>query len=574
MKDFEKLYFNMNIIDFRNYYGHHGMPGAPGSSLGLPPRPHHPDTHPHLGQLHHHPPTSQPGLLQHLTSAPSAGSKKKPEPETITVSDDDDEVVPPAPPRPQILAQPTPPNLPKSEFKPEKTIVPETELVPETNTGSVATAASVAVTEETEIQQPLDLAGPSEKFRENLLLKEEESKEIPKNLEILPKDNVPPSPAKEASELNIKSDCQSIPVTSIKQEPQDTQLYQSQITQPLPIDTKKEINSDLQMIAETLVQLSTSSVVSSASTIKSEHVSIKSEHVLIKSEHVQASATEELVFKPQISDDFNTLLKGIELYEGVDSGLDMLCALTMDENIPYYSSHMTLASRLDVLCCVTKGDKIDIEEYVDPMSLLKKQYNLHDYATESSSDLIQTFIGKKSAYYKRLAENPETTGGYHWNDESEQPPSLPKILKKIKNTEIASDLEAKLRTTLMELQEVFRKKQSLLGRLKSPRKKYKNRRMKRTPKKGGATPTNLTKKITPKRRNSHSPAQLPSSSSRLVQPNPPNLEPTSPPRLQSSQAAQIWKQSSALLKPPKLTASLSQSAKKEVLTDLSSIKAR
>ena len=566
------------FLIFRNYYGHHGLPGAPGSSLGLPPRPHHPDTHPHLGQLHHHPPTSQPGLLQHLTSAPSTGSKKKPEPETITVSDDDDEVVPPAPPRPQILAQPIPPKLPKSEFKPETAIAPETGIVPETNTGSIATAASVAVTEEKEIQQPLDLASPSEKFRENLLLKEENSKEIPKNLEILPKDNVPPSPAKETSELNIKSDFQSISVTSpvrIKQEPQDTQLYQPKITQPLPIGTKKEINSDLQMIAETLVQLSTSSVVSSvASSIKSEHVSIKSEHVLIKSEHVQASATEELVFKPQLSDDFNTLLKGIELYEGVDSGLDMLCALTVDENIPYYSSHMSLASRLDVLCCVTKGDKIDIEEYVDPMSLLKKQYNLHDYATESSSDLIQTFIGKKSAYYKRLAENPETTGGYHWNDESEQPPSLPKILKKIKNTEIASDLEAKLRTTLMELQEVFRKKQSLLGRLKSPRKKYKNRRMKRTPKKGGATPTNLTKKIaTPKRRNSHSPAQLPSSS-RLVQPDPPNLEPTSPPRLQSSQTAQIWKQSSALLKPPKLTASLSQSSKKEVLTDLSSIKAR
>ena len=562
------------FLIFRNYYGHHGLPGAPGSSLGLPPRPHHPDTHPHLGQLHHHPPTSQPGLLQHLTSAPSAGSKKKPEPETITVSDDDDEVVPPTPPRPQILSQPTPPKLPKSEFKPETTVVPETELVRETNTGSVATAASVSITAETEVQQPLDLASPSEKFGENLLLKEERSREIPKNLEILPKDNVPPSPTKDASELSIESDSQTIPVTSIKQEPQDTQLYQSQITQPLPIDTKKEINSDLQMIAETLVQLSTSSVVSSASTIKSEHVSIKSEHVLIKSEHVQASATEELVFKPQLSDDFNTLLKGIELYEGVDSGLDMLCALTVDENIPYYSSHMSLASRLDVLCCVTKGDKIDIEEYVDPMSLLKKQYNLHDYATESSSDLIQTFIGKKSAYYKRLAENPETTGGYHWNDESEQPPSLPKILKKIKNTEIASDLEAKLRTTLMELQEVFRKKQSLLGRLKSPRKKYKNRRMKRTPKKGGATPTNLTKKIaTPKRRNSHSPAQLPSSS-RLVQPDPPNLEPTSPPRLQSSQTAQIWKQSSALLKPPKLTASLSQSAKKEVLTDLSSIKAR
>ena len=135
----------------------------------------------------------------------------------------------------------------------------------------------------------------------------------------------------------------------------------------------------------------------------------------------------------------------------------MICAITKDEeNIPTYnSSHLTLSSRLDVLCCVTKGDKIDIETYVDPMISLKKQFNLHDYSTKSSSDMIQNFISKKTAYFKRLAENPETTGGYHWIDEKE-PPSLAKILKKIKNTEIGSELEAKLRTTLMELQEEYR----------------------------------------------------------------------------------------------------------------------
>merc|ERR1719266_3001514 len=100
--------------------------------------------------------------------------------------------------------------------------------------------------------------------------------------------------------------------------------------------------------------------------------------------------------------------------------------------------------------------------------------------------MIQNFISKKTAYFKRLAENPETTEGYHWIDEKE-PPSLAKILKKIKNTEIGSELEAKLRTTLMELQEEYRQKQSQLSRLKSPRKKlFKNRRMKNrntTPKK-------------------------------------------------------------------------------------------
>ena len=113
-----------------------------------------------------------------------------------------------------------------------------------------------------------------------------------------------------------------------------------------------------------------------------------------------------------------------------------------------------------------------------------------------------------------------------------------------------------------------RQKQSQLSRLKSPRKRLQNRRMKRTPKKSTISLT--AKKLTPKRRNSNSPARQPS---RMVQPDPPNLESTSPPRLQSS-SAQCWKQSSALLKPPKLTASLTQSSTKNTVTDLSSIKAR
>ena len=102
------------------------------------------------------------------------------------------------------------------------------------------------------------------------------------------------------------------------------------------------------------------------------------------------------------NDDFNELLKGIELYESVQCGIDMLCAITDEENIPaYHSSQLTLASRLDVLCCVTKGDKTDLETYVDPMISLKKQFNLHDYSTKSSSDMIQNFISKKTRHSDR-----------------------------------------------------------------------------------------------------------------------------------------------------------------------------
>merc|ERR1711976_363541 len=122
-------------------------------------------------------------------------------------------------------------------------------------------------------------------------------------------------------------------------------------------------------------------------------------------------------------------------------------------------------------------------------------------------------------YYKRLE------AGQEFEQDPDICPSLAKIIKKIKNTEFMSDLEIELRNKLLQLQEDYRKKQSRGGKVR------------KTP-----------KKLTPKRRNSMSPALSKVSEGSSPIRAPPRLEPpSSPPRLQSN-AAESWKQSTALLK--------------------------
>ena len=343
---------------------------------------------------------------------------------------------------------------------------------------------------------------------------------------------------------------------------------EEEVSEPKPID----------LVAKPQLKETTEQKQPSDLSVKPDEVKIKQEPLdqedsakkLIADILLELSIAKEP--KPQENEAFEDLLKGIELYENTENGLDMLCAVTDQDGrnvVKYTSSQMILASRLDVLCCVTKGDKIDIESYVDPIAILKQSYNLHEYHSDNSAVAIQNFIQNKATYFKKLAEVPD---GCFMDDK--EPPSLSKILKKIKNTEFMSDLEVELRRQLMELQDDYSEKQKKLTSMKSPRKKMR-RKMKRTP--GKVTKRGTPKKLTPKRRNSHSPA-LGRSPSRVNA--PPRLEPSSPPRLQTAAASAIqsWKQSSALLKPPKLTASnlgaSSTSSLKKCVTNLSTINAK
>ena len=187
---------------------------------------------------------------------------------------------------------------------------------------------------------------------------------------------------------------------NLAKSPQPSDLTISKKIKQEPMEEPVE---DLQTIAESLLQLS--------------EIEVKEE----KAELLEL-----------LEPGFTALLKGIELHESTKDGIDMLCAVTQEDGyqVPYFSSHMTLSSRLDVLCCVTNGDKSDFDHYVDPLLVLKQNFNLHEYHSETSAKDIQTFIQHKAQYFKKLAEEPHES----FIDDQE-PPSLAKILKKIKDTE-------------------------------------------------------------------------------------------------------------------------------------------
>lgn len=350
------------------------------------------------------------------------------------------------------------------------------------------------------------------------------------------------------------SSLSAVPKIAEKEEPQPSDL-----TVHKPYETRPK-----EMVKSAVTP--TSGVdTSGATVIKKERLSLEesSEDLSMIAEALLTLSSQiPKTSQPVVQRDFETLLKGIQLHTEANTGLDMICAVTHEESyeVPYACSQVLLTNKLDVLVCVTRGDKADFEEYIDPLMLLKQQYNLHEYNSPQSQDMIQAFITKKVYYFKRQQDNQDTV------IDDQEPPSLAKILKKIKNTEIMSDLEGQLRSQLVQLQDVFRIKQSELSRLKSPRKKFQKRK--------GSGKTSIKKqpkRLTPKRRNSNSPGL---SKIRQI----PHLEQSTtppPPHLQSPSVdswASCKASTSALLKPPKLTASLTPT--KKSYTNLSTINAK
>ena len=182
----------------------------------------------------------------------------------------------------------------------------------------------------------------------------------------------------------------------IKEEPMEevASLEQQPTSEVKP---ELQVEENLKLIAESLLELSNSieqpyQVPEEETTEKVEAAEVDQE-VYLKSSRLKSTA-------------FHALLRGIELHQSSKNGLDMLCAVTQEEGeqVPYFSSHMSLSTRLDILCCVTKGDKSDFDHYIDPLVLLKQNYNLHDYHTETSAETIANFIQQKTQYFKKLLQ--------------------------------------------------------------------------------------------------------------------------------------------------------------------------
>ena len=259
------------------------------------------------------------------------------EPETITVSDDDDEVSKPA----------------AGDVATGTTLVPTTKTTT-ASTNIIPSASSSSKDKIVQAHTAVNLAKPistTTPSSQNIIPEEKslktheevdkiESKQIPDNV----------------------TNAQLPAVSNIKQEPGVLN----------EIEEHTEPDTELKLIAESLLELSCTTSSSWNIQHQAEHkatsVSAPEAPLDIIGDnnndfHEENEAKTFNFYHPE-HDVFGALLKGIELHEQSKDGIDMLCAVTHQEahtqKISYNSSHLILNSRFDVLCCVTKRDKIVI----------------------------------------------------------------------------------------------------------------------------------------------------------------------------------------------------------------------
>ena len=259
------------------------------------------------------------------------------EPETITVSDDDDEVSKPA----------------AGDVATGTTLVPTTKTTT-ASTNIIPSASSSSKDKIVQAHTAVNLAKPistTTTSSQNII---PEEKSVKTHEEV---DKIESKPIPD----NV-TNAQLPAVSNIKQEPGVLN----------EIEEHTEPDTELKLIAESLLELSCTTSSSWNIQHQAEHkatsVSAPEAPLDIIGDnnndfHEENEAKTFNFYHPE-HDVFGALLKGIELHEQSKDGIDMLCAVTHQEahtqKISYNSSHLILNSRFDVLCCVTKRDKIVI----------------------------------------------------------------------------------------------------------------------------------------------------------------------------------------------------------------------
>ena len=262
------------------------------------------------------------------------------------------------------------------------------------------------------------------------------------------------------------------------------------------------------------------------------------------------------------------------------SAFDLLFSATQEDSmrLGVYKKYLDQeVLDVDLLCAVTQDEYEEHLNYVNPMVLLRQQYNLHQYKSTESESVAREFIEQRM---KRCSKDTSQSG--ESEDDYWGIKSLAKIVKQIKNTEVMSQLEVDLRAQIVQLQTLFRERQKELARLKSSPKKRQNKD--KSSKRGPGRPKKRklqsvrTKMGRPRKKPAVVNVTAPSDD--RVKPevveeeveieeeeeeedlSPPVLEPcgappTKLPVLETSDSGNSSPSRGKLLKPPKLTASLS-----------------
>ena len=484
---------------------------------------------------------------------------KRGEPETITVSDDEDEAAATKSKAQSSTDAQT--SVPKeSLFQPQAQAEKTRPKTPEKKFSETTESSRERTTERLR-----ELSGPKEKSTDLTASSDPGIKPEPLNLTQEKEEK------REEEEANKECQKSSSLLEEVKTERMSIESPPRQSESPVA-DLKVEETT----LAETLVSFS------------------REEFLLPKPEPMEEE--EEEAFESG----FDLLLRGMEMTKDEGNpwptalcGIELFCSITRVDHANF-GLHMKGFdwSKLDVglLCAITEQEHLDNLNWVDPMVILKRRHNLHQYRSPKSEEACKSFITNKIRAFNRL--KIEGNGGTpefdYWGIKS-----LAEVVKKIRNTEIMSQLEVELRENIAQLQELYKEKQKMLSRLKTPKKKgsgsgTRKQRGPGRPKKRRFKSSAKTKMGRPRKN------KLPSIEEEVEYENdeedlsPPVLEPCGPSTtttLASSfvkankaetpeafRSAGKVSSTGALLKPPKLTASLSPPSSTK--TDLSTISAK
>ena len=192
-------------------------------------------------------------------------------------------------------------------------------------------------------------------------------------------------------------------------------------------------------------------------------------------------------FSSQISlnsDGLDILLAGIEirtfeemeLLKNSNFGVDMLCSITRQDCYHMGIGDSCSEITIDDLCEVTKEDYFQFLYWIDPMVLLKHRYRIREYRSEARAMMCRNFISDKITAKK---EETLLTLDENFQCPNAKIKSLDQVIRKIKNTEIMSQLEVSLREKIFQLQDIYNEKQKEVTRLKLTPKKVKKLKTKR-----------------------------------------------------------------------------------------------
>ncbi len=366
-----------------------------------------------------------------LTSTLASSQAARKEPETITVSSDDDEVVA------EIKKTASPAPL---ERKVDKSKVPmNSNALPQSHKNNVERRRSsetppqsiVSTKKELNMEKPIPSVQENQPESKSIKAEPSESLNLSSENPLAPTDDNEPQPMSETDD--VESAPESTGAEScIKLEPKDLAAH----------------NAEESKCAEALMALAISTDVSSAPVVSQ-------------------------------NDGLDVLLQGIEFKQEQEANepnaVDFLCLASQKDAVTFGLHKKYL--NVDLLCHVTQQEFVYQQNFVDPLILLKQQYNLHRFQSVEREAAVKDFIAAKIRQYavsKEESHGPLEEGMEVTSREEKYLglKSLEKVIRQIRNTEIMSQLEVELRAMMVQIQSVYREKQKELAKLKaSPKKK-------------------------------------------------------------------------------------------------------